>query len=164
MQNKIDAALSDIDRDKALEFIRQIRASLPFLIDLTPENRKQLFKMGDWGRPIVEQTLVLAEQDDSFLPRSFDVSEMRQDKELYDKLMPIFVEITRLYEGLQDTIMLVGSDLIMAGLDVYGNAKNNGIGEHLDNLVPLVARRFKHKSRDTGDKDENNGNGSLSSG
>jgi hypothetical protein len=34
--------------------------------------------MGDSGRPFVEATLTLVEQDDSFMPRSFDKAEMRQ--------------------------------------------------------------------------------------
>lgn len=153
MQNKIEASLSAEDRDRILELISQIRALMPFLVDLTPEERQQLVKMGDWGRPIVEQTLVLAEQDDSFLPRSFNVPKMRMDKDLYDALTPIFIQLSRLFEGVNDTMMLTGSDLIMGGLDVYGNAKKNGIGEHLDNLIPLFARRFKRQSK----KDEDGG-------
>lgn len=147
MQNKIEAAINTGDRDRILELIGQIRDLMPFLVDLTPEERQQLFKMGDWGRPIVEQTLVLAEQDDSFLPRSFDVSKMRMDKDLYDALSPIFIQLSRLFEGVNDTMMLTGSDLIMSGLDIYGNAKENGVGENLDNLIPLFARRFKRQSK-----------------
>jgi hypothetical protein len=153
MQNKIDATLEAADRDRILDLINQIFNLLPFRVDLTPEERHTLFKMGDWGRPIVEQTLVLAEQDDSFLPRTFDVAEMRKDKELYDNLMPVFIQLSRLFESVQDTMMLNGSDLIMAGLDVYRSAKDYGVGEHLDNLIPLVARRFKRASK----KDDGSG-------
>jgi hypothetical protein len=151
MQNKIDATLTVEKRDQILDLFRQIFALLPFLVDLTPEERHSLFKMGDWGRPIVEGTLVLAEQDDSFLPRSFDVAEMRQDKDLFDNLSPVFVQLSRLFEAVQDTLMLTGSDLILAAFDIYGNAKENGKGEHLDNLVPLVARRFKRKGKKDGE-------------
>jgi len=37
--------------------------------------------------------------------------------------------------------------LMMAAYDVYSNAKENGHGEHLDGLVPLVGRRFKRKGK-----------------
>lgn len=40
MQNIIDAALFDSERDKILDLINQIRALLPFLIDLSPEERQ----------------------------------------------------------------------------------------------------------------------------
>jgi len=77
MENRIDATLSDENRDKILNLLGQIRALLPFQVNLTPEERQALVKMGDKSRPFVEQTLILAEQDESFLPRSFDVPAMR---------------------------------------------------------------------------------------
>lgn len=157
MENKIDATLSVADRDKILQFIRDIRALLPFLVDLSPENRHSLVKMGDKSRAFVEGCLTLAESDDSFLPRSFEKTEMRQDKDLFDAMSPIAVEISKLAEALQDTILLTGSDLIMNSFEVYGNAQKNGRGADLDNLVPLLGRRFSRKSK-KGDNDGGNGN------
>jgi len=71
MENRIDAALSDANRDTVLQLIQDIRAKLPFLIDLTIEERKSLPKMGDKSRAFVAQALTVTEQDDSYLPRSF---------------------------------------------------------------------------------------------
>ena len=159
MQNKIDAVLTAENRDAVLAKLAEVKSLLNLLTDLTVEDRKTLFKMGDWGRPVVENTLLLAEQDDSFLPRSFDVAEMRQDKELYDRLMPIYVEVSKLNEALEDTLMLVGSDLMMNALDIYRSANDNGVGEHLDNLIPLVARRFKRSARKDNKSNESGGNG-----
>lgn len=159
MQNKIDAVLTAENRDAVLAKLSEVKNLLNFLTDLTTEDRQTLFKMGDWGRPVVENTLVFAEQDDSFLPRSFDVAEMRQDKELYDRLMPIFVEVAKLNEALEDTLMLVGSDLIISALDIYRSAGDNGVGEHLDNLIPLVARRFKRSGKKSKDGNDGNENG-----
>ena len=151
MQNKMDAVLSDEDRDRALNHLRQARDLLPFLIDMTPDERQTTFKMGEKGRPFVEGSLAIVEQDDSFMPRSFDRVEMRQDNELYENLLPIYMFLVPFFEAVNDTMMLVGSDLIMAGLDVYRNAKDNGKGENLDDLVPLLGRRFK---RNPGGKNE----------
>jgi hypothetical protein len=147
MQNEIDAAITVTDRDKILDLIAQIFALLPFRVDLTPEERQSLVKMGDSGRPFVEGTLNLVEQDDSFMPRSFDKAEMRQDSDFYVSMLPVEVQMTRLFEAVSDTMMLAGSDLIMAALDVYRNAKDNGQGSNLDHLVPLIGQRFKRKSK-----------------
>jgi hypothetical protein len=38
----------------------------------------------------------------------------------------------------------------MAGLEVYRNAKDNGAGANLDNLVPLLGNRFKRKPKGEG--------------
>jgi hypothetical protein len=72
---------------------------------------------------------------------------MRQDKNPYDRLMPVYVEVSKLNEALEGTLMPVGSDLTMCALDIYQSAGDNGVGEHLDNLIPLVARRFKRSGR-----------------
>jgi len=156
MQNKIDAAISVTDRDKILEFIGQIRALMPFLADLTNEERQSLVKMGDSGRPFVEQSLNLVEQDDSFMPRSFDKTEMRADMDFYTTMLPVLIQMTQLFEAVNDTMMLTGSDLIMGGLDVYRNAKDNGRGANLDNLVPLLGNRFKRKAKKGGGDDDEN--------
>jgi hypothetical protein len=150
MQNKINATISAADRDKILELINQIFALLPFRVDLTTEERQSLVKMGESGRPFVEGTLMLVEQDDSFMPRSFDKTKMRQDSDFYVNMQPVSVQMSRLNEAVSDTIMLTGSDLIMAGLEVYRNAKDNGQGANLDNLVPLIGKRFKRKSKPEG--------------
>jgi hypothetical protein len=155
MQNRIDAAITAADRDKILDFIRQIRALLPFLIDLTMEERQSLVKMGDSGRPFVEQSLNLIEQDDSFMPRSFNKTEMRTDMDFYTIMLPVLIQMTQLFEAVNDTMMLTGSDLIMAGLDVYRNAKDNGRGANLDNLVPLLGNRFKRNPKKDGGGNEN---------
>lgn len=150
MENRIDAVLDPSRRDQILDLIAQIRALLPFLIDLSPEERQTLVKMGNSGRPFVEQALNLVEQDDSFMPRSFDKTVMRKDKDLDTAMQPVVIQMTQLFEAINDTMMLVGSDLILAGLDVYRNARNNGRGAHLDNLVPLLGQRFKLKPKKDG--------------
>ncbi len=63
MENRIDAVLTDADRDNVLTIINDIRARLPFLIDLTIEDRQSLPKMGDKSRAFVSQALALAEHD-----------------------------------------------------------------------------------------------------
>ncbi len=102
--------------------------------------------MGETGRPFVEAALNIVEQDDSFMPRSFEKTEMRKDNELYEAMLPVYVALASLFDAVDDTQMLTGSDLIIAGLDVYRNAKANGKGENLDPLVPLLGRRFKRNA------------------
>lgn len=147
MENRINAELSTTDKDAILGLINQIRALLPFLIDLSPDERHSLPKMGDKSRAFVNQALALAEQDDSFLPRSFDVAEMRKDVDLTNQLLPIITALTQLLELVEDTNMLAGSDGYTAGLIVYNSAKRNGRGEALDNLLDALGRRFARKAQ-----------------
>lgn len=148
MEDRIDATLSDADRDNVLRQIQDIRARLPFLIDLTAEDRRSLPKMGDKSRAFVTQALVLAEQNDDFLPRSFDVAEMRRDVDLIDQMLPIVTALSQLNELVDDTFTLVGSDAYSAALVVYNSAKRNGQGEALDSLVDTLGARFARKAKE----------------
>ena len=145
MQNKIDATLTTEDRNKIIDFIDQISALLSFLINLTPEERRELPRMGDRSRGFVQEALALAEQDDSFLPRSFDTAEMRKDEDLYNLLNSIQTALTMLFEKIDDTRMLVGTDLYVAALDVYDAAKRNGDSEALDRLLDALGERFARR-------------------
>jgi len=153
MQNKIDATISVVDRDKILDFINQITVLLPFLINLTPEERRELPRMGDKSRAFVLASLNLAEQDDSFLPRSFDVAEMRQDEDLFNAMTMIFTALAILFERLQDTMLLTGSDLYVAALEVYDAAKRKGGSDSggLDQLLDALGQRFARRSKKADD-------------
>lgn len=52
--------------------IATIKTKLPFLIDLSVEERKALLKLGDKSRAFVSKALEVATQNPDFLPRSFD--------------------------------------------------------------------------------------------
>lgn len=149
MQNRIDAAITAADRDKILDLINQIRALMPFLIDLSPEERQSLPKMGDKSRAFVSGALQLAANDDSYLPRLFDVAEMRKDVELAESLLPIVVALKQLSEFVDDTYVQVGSEAYTAALVVYQSARRNGQGAALDGLLDALGQRFARKSKET---------------
>lgn len=147
MENRIDATLSNTDKQAVLDAIQLIRTKLPFLIGLSADERQSLTKAGDRSRAFIAQSLALAEQDDSYLPRSFDVAEMRQDVELVEQLYPVLVAVTQLKELLEDTYRLAGSDAYSAALIVYRAAKDNGKSAALENLLDTLGQRFARKSK-----------------
>lgn len=148
MENRIEATLSAADRDSVLNAIKQIRNLLPFLIDLSPEERQGLPKMGDKSRTFVGQALELAEHDDSYLPRSFDVAEMKRDVALAESLYPIMVALKQLTEFVDDTYTQVGSEAYTSALVIYQSAKENGQGAALDGLLDSLGQRFARKTRE----------------
>ena len=145
-ENKISATLSDADKQAVLSAIQTIRQKLPFLIDLTPEERHALPKMGDKSRAFVEQALNVAEQNEDILPRSFDVAEMRKDVELITALAPILAAIAQLQELLDDSFLEVGSEAYTAALLVYQYARSAGKGAALDSSLDALSQRFARKS------------------
>ncbi|HVF42395.1 MAG TPA: hypothetical protein VM936_05275 [Pyrinomonadaceae bacterium] len=145
--NRISATLSQSDRQAVLDAINTIRAKLPFLIDLSPEERQALPKMGDKSRGFVEQALTVAVQNADILPRSFDVEEMRKDVELLAALSPIMAALAQLSELVEDTYIEVGSETYTAALLVYQYARAAGKGSALDGALDALGQRFARKSR-----------------
>jgi hypothetical protein len=145
--NRISATLSQADRQAVLDAINTIRAKLPFLIDLSPEERRSLPRMGDKSRGFVAQALEVAEQNADILPRSFDVEEMRKDVELLSALSPVLTALAQLNELVDDTFMAVGSEAYAAALLVYQFARAAGKGPALDNALDALSQRFARKSR-----------------
>jgi hypothetical protein len=147
MQNKIDATLKATSAAKILQLFDEIEAEIPFLVDLSAAEIASLNKMGDRGQSFVQDAMTLAEQDDSFLPRSFEVAAMRRDVDLTRALPPIAARASRLKELLDDTMILVGSDAFAAALEVYQSAQRNGKGAGLKDSVSSLSKRFSRKSK-----------------
>ncbi len=145
--NKVSAKLSSADREAVMKAITTIREKLPFLIDLSTEERKALPKLGDKSRAFVSKAWEIAAQNPDFLPRSFDLDEMRRDIELFEALYPIMLSLTQLQELVDDTSVAVGSEAYAAGLLVYNYAKASGKGAGLDSMVDDLGRRFARKAK-----------------
>ena len=147
--NRISATLDQADRDAVMAAISTIKDRLPFLLDLAPEERKTLPKMGDKSRAFVSKALEVATQNPDFLPRSFDLEEMRKDVQLFEALYPLLLSLTQMQELMDDTCMAVGSEAYAAALQVYNYAKVSDQGAGLDSMVEEMGRRFARKSRRT---------------
>ncbi len=143
----ISATLTDIDRDTVMTALATIKEKLPFLVDLSASERKTLPKMGDKSRAFVTKSLEVATQNPEFLPRSFDIEEMRKDVELFEALYPLLMSLTQIQELVDDTCLAVGSEAYAAALQVYNYAKASGQGAGLDTLVDELGQRFARKSR-----------------
>ena len=144
--NRISATLSQADRQAVLDAINTIRTKLPFLVDLSPEQRRSLPKMGDKSRAFVAKALAVAQQNSDFLPRSFSVEEFERDVALAEALWPIIVAVTQLHEQLNDTYTEVGSEALTSGLVVYQYGRSSGEGASLEGLLDDMGQRFARKS------------------
>lgn len=145
--NRISAALTQADQQAVLAALQTIREKLPFLIDLSPEERRALPRMGDSGRGFVAKALEVAEQNPDILPRSFDLAEMRRDSELLDALLPVVTSFRQLNELLDDTYTAAGSELYASALLVYQYVRAAGKGSALDGALDSLGQRFARKSR-----------------
>ncbi|KAM3098786.1 hypothetical protein ACKFKG_04785 [Phormidesmis sp. 146-35] len=145
--NRISTTLTKADRETVMEAIATIKSKLPFLVGLTAEQRQGLPKMGDKSRAFVIKALEVATQNPDFLPRAFDLDEMRRDVELFEAMYPIVVALSQLQTLVDDTTMAAGSEAYAAALQVYGYAKASGQGAGLEGVVGELGQRFHRKPR-----------------
>jgi hypothetical protein len=85
------------------------------LIGLTIEERKSLPKLGDKSQAFVTKALEVATQNPDFLPRSFDLYEMRRDVELFETLYPVLLSLIQLQELVNDQKSLRSAMLVPLG-------------------------------------------------
>jgi hypothetical protein len=147
MTQRISASLTTSDRAEVLAAMTTIKDKLPFLLSLTTDQRKALPKMGDRNVPFVKKALEAAIQNPDFLPRSFDIDEMRKDVELFEAMYPLVVAFSQMQELLNDTYMTVGSEAYSAALQVYNYAKASSSEAGLSSVVDELGQRFARKAK-----------------
>ncbi len=145
--NRVSAALSTEDLDAVIAAIATIKAKLPFLIDLTPDESKTLPRLGDKSRAFTAKAIEMATQNPEFLPRFFDLEEAKQDLRLFEALYPITVALAQLSELLGDTTAVAGSEAYAAARLIYGFAKASNMGAGLDPLIEDLGKRFKKSGK-----------------
>lgn len=144
--NRVSATLSQDDQEALLNALATIRQKLPFLLGLNPDERRALPRLGDKSRAFVTKALEVATQNPDFLPRSFDIEEMKQDARLFEAMYPLLLSLTQLQELMEDTTTVVGSEAYAAALLVYSYAKTSGRNTGLDSAVDDMSQRFARKA------------------
>ena len=159
MTNKhIEASLSQTDRDKVLSAIANIRATLPFLIDLNVDERKTMVRYGDKSQSFVTKATELAAQHPEILPASFNTESFKKQVALVDALYPLQFALEHLLGKLNDTLYAAGSEAYADALQVYSYAKAaNVYNGALEDVVDDMSRRFaRHAHADTSKASKSN--------
>ncbi len=153
-ENRVSAVLEQINLDEILTSLSNIESKLPFLLDLSADEKRELVKFGDRSVAFVKKSLELVNRTENFLPRSFDVDEFKKDVELYDKLYSILQPLRMLIEKIEDTHTLVGSEAYSAALLVYQQAKlSKGELGGLQSIIDDLGKRFIRKSGGSNNED-----------
>ena len=121
--NRISATLSATDKATILTKLAEIRALLPFLINLTPEERVEMPKLGDKTIGFDEKCKTYMAQNPTLVPGFVSVAETDKDRALRLPINDVWREVASLWEALGDTVILIGSEIYMADLSFYQNVR-----------------------------------------
>ncbi|WP_414587469.1 hypothetical protein [Scytonema sp. PCC 10023] len=119
----ITASLSPEDMQQIKAALQTIQKKLPFLITLSTEERRRLFKMGDKSLAFVNNSLTAAQSNPDILPASFDIQEFVRDYQLAATLTELLIALRQLSEQVDDTLLTVGSEAMSSSLTVYDYVK-----------------------------------------
>ncbi len=140
----ITATLSEKDTQEIKAALQTIEEKLPFLITLSVEERRKLFKMGDKSLAFVKNSLTAAQSNRDILPASFDLDEFVRDYQLAATLTELLIGLRQLSEQVDDTLMAVSSEAMTSSLTVYDYVKTAAKKTPgLKTLAEQLGERFK---------------------
>ena len=123
MSSLISQTLPATDLNDVMLAIQTIRTKLPFLLDLTNQQKQELPKMDDGRAPFVLKAINYANTVPAIVPPLVSAAEMQKDLLLFGQLTQIKMELDRLAEEVTDTATAAGVDAYTASLVIYEMAK-----------------------------------------
>ncbi|WP_133479776.1 hypothetical protein [Cognatilysobacter segetis] len=147
MQNLVSLNLSAADLtalDAALAGLEKILARG---VALTPQQRRDLYKMGDKSEAFCRQALTLLANNPQVVPPSLSVAEAKADLAALDALRPRLDKLRQLTERAEDTELALGSDIMGAALEGYALLKVAGHGEALKSARRDLSARFAKQGK-----------------
>lgn len=143
----ISATVSAADLKAVKDAIAVIHTKLPFLVSLTPDERKGIFKAGPNSLSFVQNALQAAQNNPDIFPKSFDVDEFSSDVDLFAVLTELNTLAAQLASELDDTRMAVGGEAMSEATDVYNYVKT--AAKKTPGLKPIadqLGQRFQKAS------------------
>lgn len=124
-QNLISATLPAADAAQVQLKLNEIKEKLGFLLSLQTSDIQGIIKLGNAYTPFINLINQTVAQHPEILPAVFNKEEFARDYELLRTLQPLLNQINELAESLQKTVYAIGSDVLVASLDVYSSVKQH---------------------------------------
>ena len=121
--NKISASISAQDMTDIMAAFATIKAKLPFLINLTLEEKRRMPTIGTERGGMMETFDSEMNLHPDLIPTFVDQPELVIDRALFLQLDTLKACARELCEGIEDTQQVVGSDIYLAYLSFYNNVK-----------------------------------------
>lgn len=122
--NVVSAKLSAKDTADIIQAVQTIRAKLPFLRTLTPQERRERTKMGAKTVGFDDKCVAYMQSNPEFLPGFFPVEEVKKDRDLRGQIMRFIAELNSLTQQVDDTLMILSGEVLMADLAYYQNVRS----------------------------------------
>jgi Mlc titration factor MtfA (ptsG expression regulator) len=112
LHNPISASIPADQLNQIRDEIRSIRERLDFLVDLSPNERRRLRTLGKKLVAYARQVIRLAKENRNLLPSDLDLDALEARLQLYEDLQLILIYIDPLREGVSDTAVAAGAQVM----------------------------------------------------
>jgi hypothetical protein len=114
--------------DQAIAKINEAVSILkPYTISLTPDERKNILKMGDKSSAFVEKAFEYTKTNPEFIPAFMTAADLEIDLADSKNLVGPASLVTQLFNSLDDTMMVAGSEAYYAALYYYKSVQQAAV-------------------------------------
>jgi hypothetical protein len=147
--SNISATLPAADLTAIKAAITNINQKMPFLVNLSEEDKKKLFKFGARSVDFVNDAALATQNYPSIFPSSFNVQEFQKDNALTQNLIEVKLLLDSLCEKVNDTLIAVGSEALGEALDVYAYVQRASETDQpgLKTVASKLKERFKGQGK-----------------
>lgn len=124
-RNRISAVITPEQVQASTDTLAALRANLSnvLIVNLTPEERRAMLKLGAKTMAFVEKALEYATHNPNLVPAFMDLAEAKKDYALTAELYNIYQQLYTLITAIEDTGMVAGGEAYEAALIFYHSVK-----------------------------------------
>ncbi|MCH2043228.1 MAG: hypothetical protein MK212_03750 [Saprospiraceae bacterium] len=140
-ENKISAQLTEDAIQEIAELVKQIKGKLPFLLELSANDRAKIPTVDRTGKAFISDALDAARAKNAVLPEYVSVDELEKDLKLFEALSRVLAPLAELYASLEDTKRVAGAEAYTSAMVIYNMfqmAAKMGVGEVNETVMNLT--------------------------
>jgi hypothetical protein len=148
--NKVSINIAAEDSVAIQESIKTLQTKLlPYLVTLSPIERKELPKMGDKTVSFVQKTQEYCKQNPELVPQFLDVNALNTNIEAFEQIRSMYQPLLQITDSLWGTMILSGSEAYLDSLKFYNSAKNatKSKTQKAETIYNDLASRFPGRSK-----------------
>jgi hypothetical protein len=111
LKKTISAELPQETEDTVIQDLSGVNDALPFMVELTKDERSRLFKMSRKKLDFMERGLRYAQENPELVPAYLDLTEFEKDVALRSQLYRIFDKVNSLRKNLKDTLTVLEAEV-----------------------------------------------------
>jgi hypothetical protein len=134
--------------------LNTILSRLPFLVNLTAEERQRVLKFADRDNEFVNDVRFATVNFPDLFPVAFNVEEYQRDVALFDILCDLRLKLESLTEKVKFTDLALGGEVMKATLQGYKFVQT---GAQTTPGIQSLAEKMKQRYKNSGKKKPENG-------